>query len=76
MMEESASAGWGGTAIYTDLVAGVERVRRGYGMARVEKGGARMLQSGPKTRTAWRTCEPFHALVPVVFPIYFSKGKS
>ena len=76
MMGASASAGWGGAAIYTDLVAGVERARRGYGVARVEKGGARVLQSGPKTRTAWRTREPFHDLVPVVFPIYFSKGKS
>ena len=47
-MGASASAGWGGAAIYTDLVAGVERARRGYGVARVEKGWSRMLQSGPK----------------------------
>ena len=75
MMGASASAGAGGAAIYTDLVAGVDRVGRGYGVTRVEWGGARMLQSRPQIRTAWRTLEPFHAPAPVVFPIYFSKGK-
>ena len=54
MMGASASAGWGGAAIYTDLVAGVERARRGYGVARVEK---RVVKDAPKrsqNRTARR----------------------
>ena len=37
MMGASASAGEGGAAIYTDLVADVERAGRGYGVTRVER---------------------------------------
>ena len=75
MMGASASAGGGGAAIYTDLVAGVERAVREYGMTRVERLVQGCSKSGPKIGTACRTREPFHAPVPVVFPIYFSKGK-
>ena len=75
MMGATASAGGGGAAMYTDLVEGVERAGWGYGVTRIERLVQGCSKSGPKIGSACRTREPFHAPVPVMFPIYFSKGK-
>ena len=75
MMGATASAGGGGAEMYTDLVEGVERAGWGCGVTRIERLVQGCSKNGPKIGAACRTREPFHAPVPVVFPIYFSKGK-
>ena len=74
MMGASASAGGGGAASYTDLVAGVECAGRGYGVTGAERVVQGCSKSGPKFGPPGGPANPSTLLFPLCFQYTFLKG--
>ena len=75
-MGASASAGWGGAASYTDLVAGVECAGRGYGVTGAERVVQGCSKSGPKFGPPGGPATPSTLLFPLCFQYTFLKGNN
>ena len=74
MMGASASAGGGGAASYTDLVAGVECAGRGYGVTGAERVVQGCSKSGHKFGPPGGPANPSTLLFPLCFQYTFLKG--
>ena len=74
MMGASASAGGGRAAIYTGLVAGVERAGRGYGVTRVERVVQGCSKAFPNSERLAGPRTFSTILFPLCFQYTFLKG--
>ena len=76
MMGASASAGGGRAAIYTGLVAGVERAGRGYGVTRVERVVQGCSKAFPNSERLAGPRTLSTILFPLCFQYTFLKGNN